>query len=162
MIYSRLRLLASGSGTFTASSSLDWSNQFDAASVSLIALPTVAGEVQLGSLTTGVCVDMGWRAKNPYDFSIWVEASSTAHTQILMNGKLIELSASALQLLSAVRGYNVLKITRSVGPIIATGQVLSETSLSPWRSLYPTGSDPFGAGGLSGGPIINNSVIPPS
>lgn len=145
-IYSRVRLLDSGAGVWTTGASLDFSAQFDDLTTMVAGLQTVGGEIQVGDVLTGCCVDMAWKALNGYAFTMWVEASVAVPLQIYMNGDVTEITVSGPQTLVAVAGFNVLKFTRQFGPIIVLDQSVTLTSLSPWHSLYPSGSDPFRPG----------------
>jgi len=146
--YCRLRLVTGG--TFVAGGGPPpnpWQVQFDDSSIALTALATVAGEFNTGSITDGVCVDYCFVSQNPYDASVWIEASAGAPLQVHVNGVITEYTASALVTLSLIRGFNLVRYIRSAGPVIASGKVFDGDSAT-WVSLYPDGADPFkGSGG---------------
>ena len=151
--YARLRLITGG--TFTPSIALDWSLQFDSGSTATMYLPTVGGEFQVPAVSAGVCLDFAFQSYNPFDFQYWVEATGAAHTQICMNGVITEISASGLQTLSAVQGFNTLKITRNAPVLVGVGQAFGQSGITQWVSSFPAGSDPVnnpvGSGGGPGG-----------
>ncbi len=148
-LYYRVRLVSAG--TFTAGAGLDWSTQFDDSSIATSYFPVIAGEVSVGPVITGVCADLAFYSTNPFDTSVWVEASVGAPLQLYVNGTVTEITVSALVTISAIRGYNVIKLSRVAGPLMMFGRFLSQLGLSRWQSLFAVGSDPIVASSGSGG-----------
>jgi hypothetical protein len=161
-LYARVRLVTGG--TFTAGIGADWSTQFDDSAITTSFQPIIGGEINVGKVTTGVCADIALYTANPFDVSLWIEAAAAAGTvQLYVNGAITELTAAALNTVSLIRGFNVLKLSCASGPLMLFGRFLSELGLARWQSLYAIGSDPIvassgggaggaSAGGLGGGP----------
>ncbi len=157
-IYFRLRLIAAG--TFTAGAGLDWSTQFDDSAIATSYFPLIGGEMSVGELTTGACADVAFYSTNPFDTSVWVEASVGAPLQLYVNGTVTEITVSAEVTISAIRGYNVIKLSRVAGPLLLCGRFLSQLGLSRWESLYSVGGDPIIASSGGGGNSGEIGVIP--
>lgn len=155
MTYARLRTLTGG--TYTTGIGLDWSAQFEGVSPSPIVSRN--GEIDVPSLTRGVCADYAVRKYNPTDVLVWIEATVGSPVQYNVNGVLTEISASAEVTISLLADFNTVRFVRDLGPlnVVLTSGVMFEEDGTDFVSLYAAGDDPLS---LSTGSSL--PTVPPS
>lgn len=154
MMYARARLRSSG--TYTTGIGLDWSLQFDTSSSVTAAVPTAAGEVSFGSCSYGICIDYGLITVNPCDISVYVEVPAGKTVQVRVDGNIQEIAASGLVTLSLIAGYNLIRFTCDVGPLLILGPVFDGVAVL-WSSPYFAGADRFV--GATGGRTVSGVVM---
>lgn len=152
MPYTLIKLLTGG--TFSTGVGQDWRLQFGSAPIAA-SLPTVAGEVLYPGAGTvfGVYAAYAFDSANPFDRAVCLpEATAGAPIQVYVNGVLVSEASSAGSLVcSVVRGTNLFEYVRAQAPlvIVPEGPMIDPSGRTGrWVSLYPSGSDPFEAGGI--------------